>query len=174
MKRTLIWHYTNGLVIDEIVKAGFIKLATAGVDAGEKPAAWFSTNPTWDLSANRGNLLLKKSDFPVGVKFDVNPQEDFEEKPFDPEEMEQVFKGRFRIGVLPEAAPHGWESFKRLSGMKKEIAEVMEQGVEKNGNPREWRASFSPVPRKMWRTIERLVSGVWVTHVELEVPRHVS
>jgi hypothetical protein len=38
-------------------KAGVIQLATAGVAAGEKPAAWFSTNPVWEASANRGNIF---------------------------------------------------------------------------------------------------------------------
>lgn len=162
----LVWHYSNGMVIEEIVKSGVIKLATAGIVAPEKPAAWFSSNPHWDLSANRGNLALKKGDYPVGTAFSVDPDE-FEETPFDAEAMDRDF-GRYRIGVLPEAAPHGWETFKKLSGIQKDIAESLEKMVESHGNPREWRASFSPVPRKMWRTVERLVSGVWVTHVELE------
>ncbi len=41
----LVWHYTNGLVIDEIVTEGVIKLATAGLPRTEQAAAWFSTNP---------------------------------------------------------------------------------------------------------------------------------
>ena len=55
-KNKLIWHYTNGLMIDEIVNSGVIKLATAGVSKTEKAAAWFSTNASWEDSANRGNL----------------------------------------------------------------------------------------------------------------------
>jgi hypothetical protein len=35
------------------------------------------------------------------------------------------------------------------------------------GNVREFRASFHPVKRKYWRTVERLVNGVWVTYVEV-------
>ena len=81
--------------------------------------------------------------------------------------METAFKGRYRIGVTAEVAPQGWESFKRLSGIDKEVAHQMETRLG-FGNPKEWRASFQPVPRKKWRSVERLINGVWVTYVELE------
>jgi hypothetical protein len=161
----LVWHYTNGLVIDDILSDGVIKLATAGVQRPERPAAWFSTNPTWDASANRGNMTLKKREYQPGV-IHVNLSKDIEETPFDPAKMDEVFKGRFRIGVIAEAASHGWESFKKLSGMDKAVARALER--TKYGDPTEWRASFQPVERKQWRTVEKLESGLWIRYADLD------
>jgi hypothetical protein len=109
------------------------------------------------------------------------------ELPFDPEAMDREFGGRFRIGVVAEAAPHGWETFKKLSGMDPTMARIFEEtcgettkgdaergkwgrtmpGHESRGNPIEWRASFQQVPRKSWRTVEKRESGIWVTYVDL-------
>jgi hypothetical protein len=161
----LVWHYTNGLVIEDILKDGVIKLATAGIKPPERPAAHFSTNPHWDHSADRGNVSLKKNDYPIGP-FEADPARDFEFREFDAEWMDKNM-GRYRIGVLPEAAPHGWRSYVKLARVPPEIAASLEKGSPKLGNPDEWRHSLQPVPRKLWRTVEKLEHGVWVTHVEL-------
>lgn len=172
-KGKIVWHYTNGLAIDDIIKAGVIELARAGIGTNEKAAAWFSTNPVWDASANRGNLSFggKSVSLTKDVKAGGGPvnlaMDDLKEEPFDPEVMEKLFLGRFRIGVVADAAPQGWESFKRLSGIDKQVAASMESSTE-YGNVHEWRASFQPVPRKKWLSIEKLVNGVWVTYLELQ------
>ncbi len=164
--KRLIWHYTNGSVINDIVQSGHIDLAKAGIARNERAAAWFSTNPTWESSANRGNMSVAKGKGPeTPGEFMLNT-DDLEVVPFDPKVMDELFGGRFRIGVLPEAAPHSWPSFKRLSGIDKKVATAMEEGIG-FGNPHEWRASFAPVERRLWRTIERCVEGIWVTHLEL-------
>jgi hypothetical protein len=182
----LIWHYTNGLKIDEILKSGYIDLARSGVPNNERAAAWFSTNPIWDASANRGNLKVTKKGMKPG-RNTIHTLDDIEETPFDPAVMERDFLGRFRIGVLPEAAPHGWETFKKLSGMDKDMARTFESVtmLAKYGDPKHWRASFVAVPRKFWRTVEKLTApdritwsaagigksvvgeGVWTTHEDL-------
>jgi len=160
----LVYHYTNGVVIDAILNDGFIKLATAGIKPPERPAAHFSTNPFWDASANRGTTVLKKGDYPVGQEFEANLSKDFEHRPFDAAWMDKHM-GRYRIGVLPEAAPHGWRSYVKLARVDPELVKVFEKG--ELGNPDEWRHSFQPVPSKLWRTVEKLEHGVWVTHVDL-------
>jgi hypothetical protein len=163
---SLVWHYTNGGAIDAIIESGIVDLARAGIGAHERPAAWFSTNPAWEASANRGNVFLKKRDYQPGA---VSVKtEDIEEKPFDPDKMDREM-GRFRIGVLAEAARHGWESFKKLSGIDKDVAMALERmAAEGKGNPVEWRVSFHPVERLQWRTVEKMVSGVWVRYVDLD------
>lgn len=163
----LIWHYSNGSVIDAIIADGVIKLATAGIKPPERGAVHFSTRTDWEPSANRGNLYLKKGDYPVGQKFDVNLAKDLKHEKFDAAWMDKEM-GRYRIGVVPEAAPHGWRTYVKLASVPKEIVESMERAdPAEMGNPNEWRHSLQPVPRKFWRTIEKLVSGVWVTHVDL-------
>lgn len=182
----IIWHYTNGLVIGDILASGVIKLAQAGVPKSERAAAWFSTNPVWDASANRANMKFagkgKLASGPTKLNLD-----DLVESNFDPEVMDKVCGGRFRIGVVAEAAPHSWESFKKLSGIAPEMVRVFETvcevsteadpergkwgrtlpGNQDRGNPREWWASFQPVPRKMWRTCEKRVDGEWAMYVDL-------
>jgi hypothetical protein len=164
----LIWHYTNGHVINEILESGVIKLASAGLKPPERAACHFSTNPHWDPSANRGNLTLKrKGDYQMGVEFDVDLQKDIEETEFDPDWMDKHM-GRFRIGVIPEAAPHGWRTYVKLASVQKEIVEVMEKAdPARLGSPNEWRHSLQPVPRKMWRTVEKMEHGIWIKHVDI-------
>jgi hypothetical protein len=87
-------------------------------------------------------------------------------EPFDPDKMDRDF-GRFRIGVLAEAVPHGWASFKRLSGIPSELVKHFETS-KGYGNPYEWRASFQAVEKKHWRAVEQLHHGIWVSYVDLE------
>jgi hypothetical protein len=101
--------------------------------------------------------------------------------------MDRECGGRFRIGVVAEAAPHSWESFKKLSGIAPEMVRAFETvcevptasdpergrwgrtlpGNQDRGNPREWWASFQPVPRRFWRTVEKREGGEWVMYVDV-------
>ncbi len=162
-----IWHYTNGLRIDEILTSGVIQLATAGIGKNERAAAWFSTNPVWDMSASKGGLFLAApTDVAETSMFSIN---DFKDDPsWTLEDMDVTFHGRFRIGVPPDAAQHGWETYKRLSGINRQVAAAMESlDPKKHGDVREFRASFRPVPNKLWKTCEKLENGVWVTYAEV-------
>jgi len=159
--RQIVWHYTNGIVIAEILRSGVIQLATAAIGARERPVAWFSTEPFWEPSATRGELTSPPpadtvAGQPVSIRLDTIRR-------FTGEEMDQIV-GRYRIGVVATAARHGWESFKRLSGIDKGLARSMETADPAvSGDVRHWRASFQPVGREHWRAVERLVAGVWLS-----------
>ena len=162
----LLWHYTNGTNIDKILAEGRIKLAVAGIKRPEKGVAWFSSNPVWDASANRGNVQMKKADYQPGVVFDAKPS-DWDVKPFDATWMDKNM-GRFRIGVIAEAAPHDWKTLKKLANIPHEVALSMERANKAEfGDPAEWYGSLTPVLREQWRTVERMERGIWVKHVDL-------
>jgi hypothetical protein len=161
----LLWHYSNGTAIDRILSEGVIKLATAGIALPEKGVAWFSSNPHWDPSANRGNLTLKKKEFQPGL-VQVNTK-DVDIGKFDPEWMDRNM-GRFRIGVVSEAAPHDWATIQKLAKIPRAVARSMERADKAEwGDPAQWWGSLVPVAQTLWRTVQRMESGVWVTHVDL-------
>ena len=162
----LVWHYSNGLAIPKILEEGVIRLATAGIKPPERGVAWFSTNPIWEPSANRGNMLIKKQEYQPGLISVAT--KDIKVTKFDPDEMDKAFHGRFRIGIAPEHAPHDWKALKKLARIPKEIALSMETNDHAEwGNPAEWRGTLVPVTRSMWRTVEKLERGIWVKYVDL-------
>jgi hypothetical protein len=176
-KKHIIWHYTNGATIEAILASGIIDVSSAGIGKGERPAAWFSTNPHWDASANKGNIFWENDELdklkdtagapPGGMKQVQLPTDKMKVVEWKPEMMEgPPFNGRYRVGVSADAAEHTWGSFKKWSGIDPEVARHIETTVGM-GNPTEWRASYQPVGRKFWRRVERLIDGVWVTHVEV-------
>jgi len=159
--RQIVWHYTNGLVIAEILRSGVIQLTSAVIGPHERPAAWFSTEPFWEPSAARAELTeAPPADTAVGQPINIRLDTI---RRYSGEEMDEIL-GRYRIGVIATAARHGWESFKRLSGIDKGLARSMETAdPATSGDVRHWRASFQPVGREHWRAVERLVSGVWLS-----------
>lgn len=48
ISRSIRYHYTVGFWARLIVEDGLIQLATLHVHSSEKPAVWFSVNPTWE------------------------------------------------------------------------------------------------------------------------------
>ena len=52
--------------------------------------------------------------------------------------------------------PHDWESWKEHSGVPREFAEKLNEIAERNGSDVSlWRASFEPIEKDKWITIER-------------------
>ena len=55
MSDEIRWHYTHGLHARLIVNDGAIGAATRGMAGVERPAVWFSINPTWENTASKGD-----------------------------------------------------------------------------------------------------------------------
>ena len=140
IKEPRVFHYTIGTYLPQIIRSGEIKLATTLVREGEKPAAWFSTNPVWEQTANK--MLFDKDTGKL-----VN---------LDKEETALWGNGLVRIEIVPEAAPYTWWNYKRLSRAKKKILRGLYEVAMKDGaDPKEWRVSFEPVRAEFWLSIER-------------------
>lgn len=142
----LCWHYTVGVRFREIMAEGLIRPATAMVPAGERPAVWFSTEPEWEVTANKSIMTL-----------------DGRRRSGSRADTERVGGGLVRIGVALATAPHTWSGFRRHSGIDKRRAKGLEQaGIEAGADPRHWRVSFAAVPRAKWLTVDVWDSGQWV------------
>jgi len=140
----LRWHYTKSIHLSVILRDGFIKPATAGVPAGEKPIVWFSSNSQWELTAAPGIRIPGSRDRRMSMG-----------------ETAQRF-GLARIGVDPTVAPHEWKTLKELSGMSsKTAASLHEAGIRDGARPGEWWGTFEPVPRDVWRVIELWDGNHW-------------
>ena len=134
----IVWHYTVGEHLTKILTDGEIRPATTMVAVGEKPAVWFSLRDDWEPTANK---LIQHPDGSVelGTK----------------ETTHENGGGLARIGVAPETAPHDWQAFKRLSGVKPKVASALYNAAIADGaSPRDWRVSFSSVPISEWLAIE--------------------
>jgi len=142
----LCWHYTVGLKMEQILRSGVLLPATAGVPDWERPAVWFSTNRVWEQTANK-------------MYFDARGVRHLGTK----QTTEKYAHGLYRIGVAKETAPHDWATFRKLSGIKRMQARLLEKSARKAGaSSEQWRVSFEPVPASMWVAVERWNGAAWV------------
>lgn len=136
---TNLWHYTTGKKLLLILESKEIKLATACLTKGERPVAWFSTNPIWETTCNKG-----WQDKTTG-----------EIRTLSKEETANKCNGLVRIKVKRDVAPYDFEGFKRKSKIPKAHAKGLEVTAHiAESNPKEWRVSFKPVPQSEWLDIE--------------------
>ena len=130
------FHYTAGVYLPMIIKDRFIKLATAGVDTGEMPAVWLSTNEVWEHTASK---MASVNGLPV----QLTKQQQYERF------------GLARIEVLKLAGLISWEEFGIKSGVSKLNYDFMENlGRMKGAEPEEWWAYFQLIPSDTWLRIE--------------------
>lgn len=132
-----IWHYTVGMWLRSILEDQMIKLATKGVPTGERPVVWTTTNPNWEPTAKKGR------------------EQDSRVVTLGKQETAAYGEGLYRIEVVPEAAPYGWEEFKRLSNIPERMAKSLARVArEQRSNHRDWRVSFEPIAADKWLRIE--------------------
>lgn len=139
-----IFHYTVTEHYKAIVKDGVIRPATEGVPPDERPAVWFSIHPTWEPTATKA-LKDRKTGQAHRASW---------------KEMQQL--GPVRIEVGPDAAPHGWDDYLRLSGASVVTTRGLERAATRWGaNALQWRVSFDPVPTQQWLEVEQWSGKGW-------------
>lgn len=133
-----IWHYTVGVHLRSIVRDGQINPSTAWVGEGERPAVWCTINPQWEATANKAMRM-----------------DDGQLRALSKRETASEGEGLYRIEVMPEACPYGWNDWKRLSRINERLARSLARvGREVGSNYDDWRASFEPITAKSWVRIE--------------------
>lgn len=143
----IVWHYTVGTRIVHILSEGVIKTATAGVPPGQQPAVWFSANPKWEETANKGLL-----DLDTGTQYSLTK-----------EQTEEWNGGLFRIEVKREDAPYSWAAFKSLSGCSRDLARgLYNSAIRMGSRPSDWWVSFEPFTKDKWRALESWNGEKWV------------
>ena len=150
MKRDLrLWHYTHGQRIKQIVESRYLKLSTAFIAKGEKPAVWLSSNPEFELTASRMNangevLPYNLKGGPAAIRIEVNPN--------------------------PKCIT--WAKYKHVGGISPEMAQAVERlGKQQGANPEQWYACLKMIPAKLWINIEifDIETGVWMKHPEYSI-----
>lgn len=126
-RRGLVWHYTVGERLPEILRSGVLRPTRSRLN-DEWFAVWFSTLRDWDPAVGLAGLTART-----------------------PEEA----GGLARIGVAPETAPVTWERFVSMGGISKVGANLrVFVDVERGSDPQLWRLSLLPVPAEKWRAVE--------------------
>lgn len=147
-KPTIVWHYTIGSKLEQIMASGEIRAATTFISQGERPAVWFSSNPAWEETANK--LIIT----PEG-------KQEFGTK----QTTHKLGGGLARIAVAIETAPHDWKAFQRLSGIDTKIARAMVGAAyEVGARISEWFVAFGPVTRDKWLSVEVWDGDAWQPH----------
>lgn len=148
-----IWHYTIGTRMKMILRDRLIKLATANVPAGERPVVWFSTNPAWEETANKGIMTE------AGNRVGLTKQETAERG-----------KGLYRIAVSSDTASFNIYEFRKRSGVSSKMWKGLFLRAEQCGSvPTEWRVSFDPVPSEKWLSVECWDRDIWRPLFETEI-----
>lgn len=140
------WHYTTGRCLTQIKADRLIKCATRLISPEERPVVWFSTRLDWEPTATKAMLNTETGAF----------------RNCTIDEMLSLDGGMFRIGVDDSTAPHDWNAFKRLSGIRAGDAERLHKVALKEGSfSRDWFVSFEPVPQDLWIALEQYLDWKW-------------
>lgn len=146
-----LYHYTIGQHYNNIVKDGFIKLATKYVQEGERPVAWLSSNQEWE------NSVRKTIRNDKGEAFDDLARDELFDLGITP----------VRIEIDQEGLElYDWEKFKSVSGMSPDLARSFEVMTAKNWNydSREWSCSFDSIPVSKILGVEVWDGNSWTKH----------
>lgn len=129
MKR--VFHYTILERYQSIFNDGEIKVATKFVPVGVKPVVWFTTNPDWDETANKGAAM-----------------DDGSFKTLNRQSMWEMGVHPIRIEIDPTMVSlRSWNNYKKNSGDSKEVLKGLEKTAKQVGsNPKLWLVSYESVP----------------------------
>lgn len=138
---TRLWHYSKVGHLEKIFESGFLKLATAGVPATERPALWLSSNPKIEWTAYPKEPLseLEKSEYRP-IRFLLNPQ--------------VVEAGTVKLVT--------WKKHKQKARMIKQHAKALEDVARDNGaNCADWWCSYEPIALECFLSVDIIENGEW-------------
>jgi hypothetical protein len=140
-----IWHYTVRDFFAGIVRDRAIKPAAAFAGGQARPVVWFSTNQDWEPTAAKN---LTCADGSVRL--------------LQRDELYTIGITPLRIGTLASVAPHTWHDYKRLGEMPAKISSnVVALAARLNSKTSWWFATFDPVPRDQWVSVEHFDGWQW-------------
>ncbi len=133
-----VFHYTVVNFLPAIFERKMLMPTAKAVR--EEQAVWFSTNPEWEESANKA--YHSGDGIPIeGTKWDTY----------------KIYGGLSRIEVSPDIATCNWEQYKKKSKISDEKSQEIEGLAAKcNADTKEWRASFEPVHKDNFISVEVL------------------
>lgn len=158
MKTMKIYHYTKGCHLANIVKEGRIRTSKTLLDKKEKPAAWLTKSPNWEVACNAGHLL-NANELVSGQSYSsdevdlVASTDDYMKKEI----------GMCRILISESLPVITWAKFKHVSGISEEYYDILDSHSRSVGSPVDkWICTFNSIPSKYWEGIEMYVDDQWV------------
>ncbi len=152
------YHYTKGCHLAKIVNEGIITTSKNLLDKKEKPAAWLTKSPIWEVACNSGlvtnNHQLKVGQVYTSAEVDtVTASNDYMKKEI----------GMCRILISESLSVVSWAKFKYVSGISLGVYNALDEYSRSNGSPvGQWICAFSGIPEKYWEGIEMFVGDQWV------------
>lgn len=152
------YHYTKGCHLAKIVNEGKIRTSNTLIEKREKPAAWLTKSPEWEIACNVG-ILVDTMGLTVGKVYSVDEvnivsaNSDYMKKEI----------GMCRILITESLPVISWAKFKRVSGISLSTFNALDSFSRSQGSPVDkWICTFSEIPKKHWEGIEMYVDDQWV------------
>jgi hypothetical protein len=129
----IVFHFTTGSKLKQIINSGHIKPSTSQVPSNEKPVAWFSTSAEWEPTATKCPIHGK-----AGQLITAKAQ-----------------NGLVRITVPTSCAPYTFPQLPLIAGTSPATCiELLLSGLDLGADPSTWRFTPKPVPAALFREVE--------------------
>lgn len=152
------YHYTKGYHLSSIVREGIIRTSSILLDRNEKPAAWLSKSPKWEVACNEG-YVTNASDLEEGQ---VYSSEDVDVVTTTLNHMKKEI-GMCRILIDEKLPTVSWAEYENVSGISEEVYQALDEFSRSKGClVNQWLCTFSPIPKNYWEGIEMYVDNQWV------------
>lgn len=152
------YHYTKGCHLAKIVNTGMIKTTKCGIEKKEKPAAWLTKSPEWEVACNVGTITNSQG-LTTGQVYSSN---DVDTVTASLDYMKKEI-GMCRILISEKLPTVSWAKFKHVSRISANGYSALDKSSRDNGSPvDEWVSTFSGIPSKYWEGIEMYVDDQWV------------
>ncbi len=127
------YHYTKGSHLVRIVKNGIIKTINKGCEKKEKPAAWLTKSPEWEVDKFTARIDYMKKEI-----------------------------GMCRILISETLPTVSWAEFKNVSGISDIMYKALDDYYRSAGcQTGKWLITFNSIPKKCWEGIEMFVDDQW-------------
>ena len=162
----LVWHYSKGIHLTDIIKSGKLLPATAGVPAPEKPVLWFTSSPVYPPSACPGELVDPESmrTRRVGRKLVADAQS-MKTRTLSVAETAARYGGVIRFGV-DAGLTLSWREVQEAARISPAMVRALESVARKQGeDPNDWRGIVGalPIAHVLTLDIDETGSGAWVS-----------
>lgn len=147
-RAALVWHYSVGMCLREIIRSGTLLPATAFVPEQEAPVLWFSSRQTYEPTARK---MLMTSDGKV--------------RSLSIKETAAHCGGLVRFGV-DVGLTMPWSRLRVAAGIRRYEARLLERTARRDGaDPDQWHGIIGPLALAFVETIEVDLtgSGHWVS-----------
>lgn len=139
-----IFHYTNKIALNSIMREGVIRLAVESAVGKERPVVWLSDDPFWEETANK-------------MVMDSNGNAHFGDR-----NTTQRVAGLARIEVERDPTIQRWNHFKRNGWFSDARKRGLEQAaLQMKANPYQWFVSTETILKSKWKSIQIFNGSVW-------------